>query len=186
MKINLVTGNKNKIKEYKEILSKEDIEVEHLDIDYPELRHDSFEEITKEAAERVSKNTGKTIVLEDGGFFVEALNGFPGVSSAYFFKRLGNQGILKLMEGEANRRCSYRVAVAYCEPGKNPVIFVGEEEGRVAESLRGDKGWGYDKIFVPEGSEMAYGESKKTGDICLFRQRAVKKLIDFFKNNKTD
>ncbi|MBD3249878.1 RdgB/HAM1 family non-canonical purine NTP pyrophosphatase [Candidatus Woesearchaeota archaeon] len=186
MKINLVTGNKNKVGEYKRLFSEEGIEVEHLEIDYPELRHDSFEEITKEAAERVSDETGKVVVLEDGGFFVESLDGFPGVSSAYFFKRLGSQGILKLMQDIDERRCYYKVAVAYCEPGEKAEIFVGEEKGRVAGSEKGENGWGYDNIFIPEGSEQTYGEIKKEEDICLFRQIAVKKLMEFLTRHRSD
>jgi len=178
--INLVTCNENKIKEYKELLEPE-FKVNALKIDYPELRSEDIAEIASLAAKQLAENLGKTIVLEDGGFFIDALKDFPGTCSAYIFKRIGNKGILELMKDIANRKCRFKAAIAYCEPGGEPKIFIGEEEGIVSMEIKGDNGWGYDPIFIPKGDNKTYGESRDNSDINIFRKRAIEKFAKFLK-----
>jgi len=70
-------------------------------------------------------------------------------------------------------------AVAYCEPGKNPVSFLGTEKGRIAKKIRGKYGFGHDPIFIPEGSKRTYGEMKNVKEVKRFRTRAVLKLVEY-------
>ena len=173
--INFATSNKNKVKEFKHILEPE-IKVNHIKISYPELRSDAPEEIARQSAEMLSNKLKKDVVVEDSGLFIKALNDFPGTCSAYIHKRIGLQGVIKLMEGIKDRECTYKSAVAYCEPGKKPISFLGEEEGTIAESIMGNYGFGHDPIFIPEGSNKTYGEIKNCEEIKKFRRRAVEKL----------
>jgi len=175
MQINLITHNPNKVKEFKSILEPE-ITVNHIDFDYPELRSDEPTDIVKIAAKSLADKLNKPIVVEDSGFFIEALKDFPGTISAYAFKRIGNQGILKLMQEENNRKCFYKSAIGYCEPGKVPISVLGKEEGKVSLKELGENGWAYDKIFIPKGKQETYGELRKEGDVNLFRIDALKKL----------
>ena len=103
--INFVTSNKNKVKEFKQILEPE-IKVNHIKLSYPELRSDDPEEIARQSAQMLANKLKKTIVVEDSGLFIKALNNFPGTSSAYIHKRIGLQGIIKLMEDIKNRQCN--------------------------------------------------------------------------------
>jgi len=183
MIINFATSNPGKVKEFKQILEPE-IKVNHIKISYPELRSDNPEEITRASAEMLAKKLKKTVVVEDSGLFIKALNDFPGTCSAYIHKRIGLQGIIKLMKGIRNRECAYRSAVAYCKPRKNPISFLGEEKGKVAESVRGHFGFGHDPIFVPEGSSKTYGEMKNCEEIKKFRRRAVLKLKWYLLNKQ--
>lgn len=178
MKIHLATHNPNKLREFKQVLEPE-IEVEHMDIEYPELRSDDPEEIVKMAALGLATQLGRPIVVEDSGLFIDALNGFPGTCTAYNFKRIGNEGMLRLMEKQRNRRIWYKSAIGYCEPGVEPVSFLGVEEGILAKKIRGEGGWGQDPIFIPKGKKKTYGESRKPGDVNLFRTKAIKKLRQF-------
>ena len=82
-----------------------------------------------------------------------------------------------------NRNCFYKSAVAYCKPGKKPVSFLGEEKGRIAESIKGNYGFGHDPIFIPKGSSKTYGEMKNCIELKKFRRRAVEKLRDYLLNN---
>ncbi len=173
--INFATSNKNKVREFRQILEPQ-IKVIHTEMSYPELRSDNPEEIARHSAEMLANELKKAVVVEDSGLFIKALNGFPGTCSAYIHKRIGLQGILRLMEGVKGRDCVYRSAVAYCEPGKNPVSFLGEEKGSVAESVRGTFGFGHDPIFIPEGSDKTYGEMQNAEEIKKFRRRAAEKL----------
>ena len=179
LSINFVTSNLGKVKEFKQILEPE-IKVNHIKLSYPEIRSDDSEEIARQSAEMLSKRLKKAVVVEDSGLFIKILNDFPGTYSATIHKKIGLNGILKLMKGLKDRECTYRSAVAYCEPGKKAISFLGEEKGRVAESIRGSFGFGHDPVFIPDGSSKTYGEMKNTEEIKKFRRRAVLKLKEYF------
>ncbi len=181
MKIYFVTCNKFKVKEFKIILEPE-VKVEQIAIDYPELRSDDPGEIAKLAAKQLADILKKAVVVEDSGLFIKALNDLPGTSSAYIHKRIGLKGILKLMKGVKDRTAFYKSAVAYCEPGKKPISFLGTEKGRIATKIRGKHGFGHDPIFIPEGSRKSYGEIKNSDELKKFRRKAVLKLMGFLKN----
>ncbi len=174
--IYLVTSNRNKVKEFKEVLEPK-IKVEQIEMEYPELRSDDPEEIVKLAAKQLSNILKKAVVVEDSGFFIRALNGFPGTCTKYIYERIGNKGFLKLMKNVKDRTCYYKSAIGYCEPGKEPVSFSGIEEGKVSEKEKGDNGWGQDSIFIPKDKDKTYGEisGKK------FRKQAILKLKKFLK-----
>src|SRR3989338_3473462 len=132
MHITLITHNPGKVREFKEILEP-NIKVHHIDMEYQEIRSDDPQEIVEEAVEKLANKLGKPVVAEDSGLFIDALNGFPGTCSAYIHKRIGLEGILKLMTYMKNRKCTYKSAVGYCEPGKKPVSFLGEENATIAD-----------------------------------------------------
>ena len=185
MKIYFVTCNKGKVREFKQILEPK-IKVEQLAIDYPELRSDDPEEIARLAAKQLADKLNKPIVVEDSGLFIKALNGLPGTNSAYIHKRIGLKGILKLMKGITNRNCMYMSSVAYCEPKKQPVSFLGIEKGKIAKKIRGKNGFGHDPIFIPENNKKTYGEIKNTEEVKKFRRRAVRKLVIFLNKKQTN
>ena len=178
MEINLVTSNPGKVKEIKTILG-DKIKINHINMEYTELRSDNPEEIAKDAAKRLAEELKKAVVVEDSGLFIKALNDFPGTCSSYIHKRIGLKGILKLMEGIEDRTCYYRSAVGYCEPGKEPISFLGEEKGKVAKEIKGSYGFGHDPIFIPEGLKITYGEMENCETIKKFRRIAVEKLRDY-------
>ena len=181
--INFVTSNKNKVKEFKQILEPE-IKVNCIQISYPELRSDDPQEIARSSAEMLANRLKKNVVVEDSGLFIKALNDFPGTCSAYIHKRIGLQGIIKLMKGMKNRECTYKSAVAYCKPGKKATSFLGEEKGKVAKNARGNFGFGHDPIFIPENGNKTYGEMKNCEEIKKFRRRAVEKLRKYLLKKK--
>jgi XTP/dITP diphosphohydrolase len=180
MKLILISSNEQKIKELRALLSP-DVEVETRKFEYPELQLESSSEITKAAAKMLCERLRKTVVVEDSGFFVDALAGFPGTMTKHVHYTIGLVGMLKLMKGVRNRRCRYVSAIGLCEPGKPPLSFVGEEEGTVALRARGTKGWGQDPIFIPFGEKKTYGESGHPSGYHLFRKRAAEKLKDFIR-----
>jgi len=193
--INFVTSNLGKVREFRQILEPE-IKVSHIRISYPEMRCDNPEEIAKMSAEMLANRLKKIVVVEDSGLFIKALNDFPGTCSAYIHKRIGLQGIIKLMKGVKQRGCTYKSAVAYCEPEKKAISFLGEEKGKVAEKIKGNSGFGHDPIFIPEGnsktstrglwngSDKTYGEIKNCEGIKKFRRRAVLKLRNYLLKEK--
>ena len=179
-----VTTNAHKVKEIMDLAESEssDITIEQLDYDYPELQLDDIEAVARESANYVRTQAGmeEPFFLEDSGLIIPALSGFPGPFSAFVFKTIGNEGILKLMadkKGE-ERNATFKTVVAYCESPKSvPVLFVGTVEGRIAEEIRGSGGFGYDPIFEVNGKtfgEMSTGDKNNVSH----RSRAFKKFLD--------
>lgn len=178
-----VTGNENKIREVKALLEPE-IVFTVKKTDYPEIRSDDNGEISAVAAKQLCEQLGEAVMVEDGGLFIDALHGFPGTYSKWVWKKLGNAGLITLLNGQENRRATYRSAIGYCEPGKKPVIFRGEEEGRIASEERGTRGWGHDPIFVPDGQGKTYGELAHGDEANLFRKQSVVKLKEYLLNHQ--
>lgn len=176
MKPVFVTSNRNKAAEFKAILGSL---VDIVLLEYPELKSDDPCEISKTAAKALAERLKRMVVVEDSGLFIDALMGFPGTSSKYVTRRIGNHGIIKLMKGVMNRKCLYKSAIGYCEPGKSPLCFLGVEEGKIALKEKGKNGWGNDFIFVPKGKSMTYAELKKPGESGAFRLAALNKLKEF-------
>ena len=180
--INFVTSNLGKVREFRQILEPE-IKVNHIKMSYPEIRSEDSEEIARHSAKELAERLKKKVVVEDSGLFIKALNDFPGTYSATIHKKIGLQGIIKLMKGMKDKTCYYKSAVAYCEPGKEAISFLGEEKGTIAESIKGNFGFGHDPIFIPEGSNKTYGEIEYYKELKKFRRRAVEKLREYLLNN---
>ena len=141
--IYFVTSNRGKFAEAREIF--EDLEMRN--IGYTEIQADTLEEVADFGIREVARKLEGPVMIEDAGLFIHALKGFPGVYSAYVQKTVGNQGILKLMSEETDRRAFFRSVVAYAEPGLEPVAFEGEVHGHIGFEERGRLGFGYDPIF---------------------------------------
>ncbi|MHA1721624.1 MAG: XTP/dITP diphosphatase [Candidatus Baldrarchaeia archaeon] len=177
-KVFFATSNKNKYLEAKAILRSFNIEVEWLKGDYPEIQAESLEEIASFTAKWVAEKTKKAVFVEDAGLFIQVLNGFPGPYSSYVYKTLGNHGILKLLEGETNREAFFISVIAYCEPTSKPAIFIGKVNGTIAYEIRGNKGWGFDPIFIPtEGEGKTYAEmGPKNKNKISHRRKSLEKF----------
>jgi len=179
MKLVLISSNKRKIEELS-LLLKPEIEVEIMEFEYPELKLDDPCDISKAAAKMLAEKLKKNVLVEDSGFHIDALKGFPGIMTKFTHNRIGNEGLLKLMKGKKNRKGYYKSAIGICRPGKQPLCFLGIEEGRVANKMRGNKGWGQDPIFIPKGKKKTYGELGYPDGFHPFRANAVKLLKKYF------
>jgi XTP/dITP diphosphohydrolase len=160
MKIHFATGNPNKIKEANIILRDlKNITVEQIKCPYPEVQG-TLEEVSEFGAKYVYEKIKKPIIVEDSGFFVESLNGFPGTYSKYVQETIGNEGILKLLEDKKDRTAYFKTVIGYCD--ENGVkLFKGIVKGKVSYKIR-SKGYGfaYDSIFIPDGEDKTFAEMK--------------------------
>lgn len=118
MELFFVTSNKGKIaslERYFERYGRADFKIKGISLDIIEPQMDSVAEISKYKAERAYELLKAPIIVEDGGFSINVLNGFPGVYSKYFISTLGSDGILKLMAGETDRRASFISVTTYID-----------------------------------------------------------------------
>lgn len=152
MKLFIVTSNSHKADEVRSYF-KDLVEVEHVCIECPEYRHDDVGEIAKEKAAYAFSQVNEPLIVDDTAFYIDALSGFPGPYAAYVFNKLGNRGILKLLEGEEDRNAHFETAIAYAD-SSGIRIFRGTISGTLVEP-RGREGFGYDPIFEYEGKTLA-------------------------------
>lgn len=158
------------------------ITVIQKNVGYPEIQANSLEEVAGYGVEHIKKRFRHPFILEDAGLFIDALEGFPGVYSKYVFFTIGCKGILKLLEGNKKRTAVFRSVYVYSEPYKKPLFFIGECHGTIATEEKGEGGFGYDPIFIPDGKTVTFAEmSTKDKNRDSHRGKALDKLIDFLK-----
>lgn len=99
------------------------------------------------------------------------------------FKKIGYEGILTLLRGKKDRRAAFKCAIALSIPGKEIVVFEGEEHGTVAKEAYGPGGFGYDPIFIPDGGTKTWGEAPEVKNTRSHRQQAIEKMVKWIKEN---
>lgn len=147
------TSNKGKYVEAAMLAANFGVRLKHLNVEKLEIQADRLTDVASFAASHLARTRHRGVVSEDAGFFVDALNGFPGPYSAYVFRQIGTAGVLKLMQGITKRAAQFEAAVAYCIPGKRAKCFTGIVRGRVSQRPRGKHGFGFDPIFTPYVSD---------------------------------
>lgn len=184
MKLLFITSNEHKVREIRDLALKmnANIEIEHLRVAYPEIQHEDIEFIAESSAKFIRKEglvgEEEPFFIEDSGLFIHALKGFPGAFSSYVFKKIGNEGILKLLRGVEDRRALFKSVVAFSPRGFVVKTFVGVVEGRIAFEKRGASGFGFDPIFEFGGrtfAEMSVAEKNAVSH----RGRAFRKFLEF-------
>ncbi len=175
------TTNKHKIREANETGKIYGIEFEQININYPEIRDEKFENIASDGVKYVYEKIKKQVIVEDSGIIIDALNSFPGTFSAYVEKKLGNKGILNLMRDveERNRTARYISAVAFFD-GKILKTFVGTVEGKISTWERGSGGFGYDPLFIPNGYKETFGENPEPKKEISHRRKSVETFCKFY------
>jgi XTP/dITP diphosphohydrolase len=133
-------------------------ELERLDTAYPEIQADTLEETIVPGLTWLISKYDRPVMIDDSGFFVDALKGFPGVFSSYVFKTIGCEGMLRLMEGRPDRSARFECCIGFMAPGDEPFIAKGVAKGTVSHEMRGSGGFGYDPIFINEGHTKTYAE----------------------------
>ena len=157
LRLYLVTRNPHKVLEANEALKGYPVIVEHLDMDKVEIQADDTREIALHAAKTAYRETGLMVAVDDTGLYIDALRGFPGPYAEYVYRTVGLGGVLKLLDGVADRRACFKTSLAVVGPGVEEV-FEGVTCGVIALEPRGSAGFGYDPIFIPEGYNVTYAE----------------------------
>lgn len=182
MKITLVTGNWAKVAQAKQILEPLGYEVDNVKLDTIEIQADEVSEVAAYSAKWASDKLKCTVVKNDTGIFIEALNGFPGVYTHYVQDSIGEDAILKLMEGKKNRKAKFVQALAYCEYKKEPKVFVSITEGTISKEKQGQYGWSWDYIFIPKGKKTTLATFKDDERIALWNDTGYAQLVEYLKN----
>lgn len=153
-----MTGNVGKVREAKHALEPFGFEVKQLIVEGVEISEPQCDDLEIVARSKLHQaqaylpHPDDALMVEDAGLFVDALDGFPGVYSAYVLKTLGCNGMLKLMEGNNNRNAEFQAVAALLLDG-DVFISRGVCQGVLAAEASGEDGFGFDPIFVPNDLE---------------------------------
>jgi XTP/dITP diphosphohydrolase len=183
------TNNEHKVIEVRAILKKIfkilSLKEAGIEIDIPEP-YNSLEENACEKARVIHQLAGKSCFGEDTGLEVEFLNGEPGVKIARYAgeERSFEKNIDKLLgklENKENRKAQFRTVVCLIENGKQK-FFEGICKGTIIAQRRGDSGFGYDPVFIPDGSTKTFAEmSMEEKNRFSHRKKAIEKLTSYLK-----
>ena len=186
-KLVFATHNKHKLEEIRSILS-DSYHIVSLDEigcfeDIPETG-DILEVNALMKAQYVKTHYGYDCFADDTGLEVKALNNAPGVYSARYAgeakdSKANVRKVLKEMENQSDRSACFRTVIALIL-GKKKYLFMGAVKGKLIEETRGDTGFGYDPIFIPEGYTETFAEmSIDVKNTISHRAKAVEKLKAF-------
>lgn len=178
-----MTGNKEKVREARSILSRFGISVRQVNLPILEVQSDLVEEVAKHAALSAYTKLSRPLIVEDAGLFIEGLNQFPGPYSSFVYETIGNEGVLKLMRNVRNRRAVFKSAVAYASSRNKVRLFVGEARGCVLTRKKGSR-WGFDPIFASDTSQgRSFAEiGPRQKNLISHRAKAFTKFGSWFTN----
>jgi len=174
--IYFMTTNEHKFREAREIFGRDNREVEWLSQGYEEIQGETLEAVVKAALKGIEKTS---IIIEDAGLFVDALNGFPGVYSKFVEDTIGNEGILRLLKGNDNRTAAFVSVVGYKDEEGKDRLFRGEIKGIISTETQGNVGFGYDPIFIPLGEKRTFAENMEMKNQLSHRKKALEALVKF-------
>ncbi|MDE3143968.1 MAG: RdgB/HAM1 family non-canonical purine NTP pyrophosphatase [Bacteroidota bacterium] len=187
------TNNQHKVDEIKKVIGDAfniiTLKEAGIDIDIPEP-HDSLEKNASEKSSVIHKLTNQNCFSEDTGLEVDVLNGEPGVKSARYAGEGKNfqdniDKLLRNLAVKANRNARFRTVISLVLDDKE-YFFEGICEGKIIADQKGNNGFGYDPVFIPNGSNKTFAEmemDEKT--IFSHRRKATDKLIQFLKDHGT-
>ena len=184
-----VSSNKKKFTETKSILEgfgvTSKVKLEFVDMILPEAQTDSIADVAASKAYHAFGACKKPVIVEDAGLEIMSLKKFPGPYSSYVYSTIGNTGILNLLRDDNNkkgRRACFHSVVAYRDTLQQ-ISFSAKVYGTISRTTRGQDGWGYDPIFVPQNqkNDKTFAELGTTNKNCVsHRYRALKKFASWF------
>jgi XTP/dITP diphosphohydrolase len=197
----LATHNAGKLAELKELLEPFGLELTsaaELGLPEPEETGTSFAENARIKAHATAEATGEVALADDSGLCVDAIGGKPGVYTADWAAtptgrdyRMAMRRVEDMLQAAGAtspglRRGSFNATLCLAHPDGRDVLFEGKVEGTLVWPPRGDKGFGFDPVFMPDGYDITFGEmpserkhSWSPGQAGLsHRARAFAKFVD--------
>jgi len=186
----VATRNRHKTREIQNILGPDFMVRDLADTEVPEIRENgtSFEENAKLKALAASRQLPGLVIADDSGMEVNALGGAPGIYSARYAGPNATERekmdkllreLVRVRATNDGRRARFRCVVALAQNGHLLGIFEGKIEGKINDTARGDSGFGYDPIFVPDGFEQTFGElPEEVKNTISHRAKAIRAVAE--------
>jgi non-canonical purine NTP pyrophosphatase (RdgB/HAM1 family) len=175
----LVTGNPGKLAEARRLAGSG---LEGIALDLPEIQSLDLEAVLRAKAAEAWRRLGRPLVVEEAGLGLAALNGFPGPLVKWMLDAVGAEGIAHAAAALGDPRAVARCMLLYVD-GERTVLAAGATEGRLVLPPRGEHGFGWDPVFLPDGQPdggtRTYGElAGLEKDAISHRGRAWRALLE--------
>ena len=167
-KILIGTHNKGKFKEISYLISKKYKKISPLQLKIPSPAETgkTFSSNSRLKAKFFSNYVSYPVISDDSGLTIKSLKNKPGIYSARLAKKYGSffkamQYLLKKMKNKKNRSAYFICALTYKDKKKKSISVIGKINGTISNKIRGNKGFGYDPIFIPNSYTKTFGELPK-------------------------
>ncbi|MCR4324525.1 MAG: non-canonical purine NTP pyrophosphatase [Candidatus Curtissbacteria bacterium] len=175
----VVTSNRNKIAEINAILGTNH-KVSKINI--PEIQSMNIDKVITAKAKSAFEKIQKPVLVEDVSVDIKELRGLPGPFIKFFLETLGTEGVAKLTTGK-KPEATVTAAIAIYD-GKNLKIFKSQVSGTITKKDRGVGGFGFDRIFIPNGYKQTYSEMpQELKNKISHRSKALKKVAAYLNNS---
>ncbi len=176
-----LTGNTDKFREASSILAPFGIKIRRLKRSKTEIQDPRLENIARFGLREALEDHRGPILVEDSGIFIRSLGWFPGPYSSFVYGTIGLRGILDLLRGRSDRRAYFQCTVAFGSSAANIRLFTGRVGGMISPRIAGKEGFGYDPIFVPDGSKKTFGQTSPAfKNTHSHRARAFEKFARWY------
>lgn len=183
MNIKFITGNKRKFQEVEKLIKP--FKIAQLKIDLDEIQDIDPEKIMKHKLKEAFKHHSGPFIIEDESVTLDCLGGkLPGPLIKWFNDYLGTKGISNLAKKMKNNKASSFAYIALAKNFNDIKFFIGKVKGKIV-SPQGSYKFGYDQIFMPDGSKQTFSQMKTNNDFTKSpRGIAVKKLKNYLRSKK--
>ena len=181
-KLLFLTGNPNKLREARHILT--DFDVKSKNIDIAEIQEVNEQVIVEENIRQALKLVNSEVFVEDVSLCYDALNGLPGPLIKWFVKTIGRRGLVDMLSAYKDKTAYAKCYVGYGIPARDGnatkiMVFEGSVKGRIVEPA-GDSNFGFDPIFLPDGYEKTFAQmTEEEKNSISHRRLALKKFKDY-------
>lgn len=180
--LQFISTNKGKLKEIKKILPY----VKALSLHLHEIQELDPIKVAQEKLKEARRLVDGPILVEDTAVFIEGMNGFPGPMIKWMYQAIGAQGIADLCSRLGTQKAEAKSIFGLDIPGRGELFFEGSLKGEFV-SPKGNKGFGWDTIFLPEGRNKTFAElTLEEKNSCSMRYKALIKLKEYLDREGLD
>lgn len=178
-KLTFITGNANKAAQLSKYLG---ISVDHHKVDLTEIQSLDLEEVIGHKLKEAYSIIKSPVLVDDASVVILAFGKLPGPFIKYFLDELKTEGICKMLFAFTDKRVTGTVGIGYYD-GNEMKIFTGVIEGMISDGPKGDGGFGWDSIFIPNGYSQTRAEMNEADyDATSPRKFAIEKLEKYLKS----
>jgi non-canonical purine NTP pyrophosphatase (RdgB/HAM1 family) len=171
----LVTGNRGKIAEARLALG---MDFDAVELELPEIQSGDYLEVLRAKADEAWHRLRRPLMVEEAGLDLAALNGFPGPLVKWMLQAVGAEGIARTAAALGDPRAAARCLLLYRGEDRE-VVAEGRTEGTLVLPGRGTQGFGWDPVFLPEGSRLTFAELTGAGkDAVSHRGKAWREMAE--------
>lgn len=175
MPLYFITGNKNKFEEIKSVLP----DILQLDMDLPEIQDVDAKKIIEAKLKEALNHKNGEFIVEDTSLYLDCLGGLPGPFIKWFLQIMGRAGIAEMAEKLGNNKAQAKTIIGYAKNHEEIYFFEGSISGSIVRP-KGESGFGWDPILVPDGFSKTFAEmDEDEGRSLKMRRIAALKLKEF-------